>query len=114
MQIPSKALTPDFENNLYCEAYQTLYSGCGTHFANKGNGISYDDYKSGNTLFCFDLSPDLSCNEAHWNINKTGSLRAELRFANPLTQPIVVILYAEFENLLEITHERNIILDYTC
>lgn len=114
VQIPTKPLTPDFANNLYAEAYQTLFTGSGIHFANSGNTISYKDYKSGYTLFCFDLTPDMSCNESHWNLQKNGSLRAELGFASQLTQAIVVILYAEFSNMLEITKDRDIILDYSC
>lgn len=114
VQIPTKPLTPDFANNLYSESYQTLFTGSGTYFDNKGNTISYEDYKSGNTLFCFDLTPDQSCNQPHWNVEKTGSFRAEFRFAAPLVQPIVAILYAEFDNLLEITPQRDIVLDYSC
>lgn len=114
VQVPSKALTPDFTNNLYSEEYHTLFSGCGTHFADKGNCISYKDYKAGNTLFCFDLTPDSSINDSHWNINKSGSFRIELRFANALEQPVVLVLYAEFDNLIEVTQERDIIIDYSC
>lgn len=114
VQIPSKPLQPNFSNNLYTEAYHTLFSGTGIHFSNEGNTISYDDYKNGYCLYAFDLTPDISGHESHWNLQKNGSLRAELRFDEPLNETIVVILYAEFQNLIEINKNRDIILDYSC
>ena len=60
-QIPSKPLQPDFtKENLYMDAYHTLFSGTGIHFLNEGNSISCECYSNGNCLFAFDLTPDLS------------------------------------------------------
>ena len=61
-QIPSKPLQPNFKENLYIEAYHTLFSGCGIHFLNQGNMISRESYAKGSCLFAFDLTPDSSAN----------------------------------------------------
>src|ERR1044071_645911 len=80
-QIPAKPLTPDFKKKQYIRSFYTLFEGTGIHFSDTGNGISYEDYPNGYCLAVFDLTADLSCNESHWNIIKSGTLRAEIRFA---------------------------------
>jgi len=116
IQIPSRPLQPSFVKNesLYVEAYHTLFSGTGIHFLNEGNSISREDYSQGFTLFAFDLTPDLSANCAgHWNLVKHGSLRLEVRFEKPLTSTVNCIVYAEFENVLEIDSSRQVIVDFS-
>ena len=37
VQVPSKPLQPDFKtNNMYIDAYHTLFSGTGIHYLNEG------------------------------------------------------------------------------
>lgn len=115
-QIPSRPLQPIFssEEPLYVDAYQTLFSGTGIHFLNEGNSISRDDYSKGYTLFAFDLTPDLSANCAgHWNLVRHGSLRLEVRFEKALTETINCIVYAEFDNVIEIDSSRQVIVDFS-
>lgn len=113
VQIPAKPLTPDFTNNLYTRSYHTLFSGSGIHFGDTGNEITISEYPNGYCLAAFDLTADLSCHEAHWNIIRSGSLRLEVRFEKPLTETITAIIYSEFDNLIEIDNNRNIIIDYS-
>lgn len=112
-QIPAKPLTPDFEKKQYIRSYYTLFEGTGIHFSDTGNGISYEDYPEGNCLAVFDLTSDLSCNEPHWNIIKSGTLRAEIRFAQALTKTVTFIIFAEFDNIIEVDKNRNINIDYS-
>lgn len=113
VQIPSKPLTPDFANNQYTRTYYSLFEGSGIYFADTGNTISLDEYPHGYCLQAFDLTPDLSCNDPHWNLIKSGALRAEIRFNKPLFQAVTLIVFAEFDNVIEIDKHRNIILDYS-
>jgi hypothetical protein len=110
--ITPQPLTPNFTNDTYIQAYNTLFAGTGIHWKDEGNDISYEDYAGGNTLFCFDLSPDLSASEPHWNLQRQGTLRLEVKFAAPLANPINCIIYAEFQNLIEIDKNRNVVVDY--
>lgn len=113
VQIPSKPLTPDFPNNLYTRSYHTLFSGSGVHFGDTGNEITIGEYPNGYCLAAFDLTADLSSHEAHWNIIRSGSLRLEVRFEKPLKETITAIIYSEFDNLIEIDNNRNIVIDYS-
>ncbi|CAK1593954.1 unnamed protein product [Parnassius mnemosyne] len=113
-QIPSKALQPSFNNSIFTSAYHTLFSGTGIHFRNEGNGISCEQYGKGYCLLAFDLTPDLSANSStHWNLIKHGSVRIEVRFESSLIQTINCIVYAEFDNIIEIDKNRNVTVDYS-
>jgi hypothetical protein len=113
-QVPSKPLQPDFtRGKLYVDAYHTLFSGTGIHYLNEGNGISREDYPHGYCLTAFDLTPDLSANSnSHWNLVRHGSVRIEVRFEAALRKTINCIVYAEFDNILEIDSARQVIVDF--
>ena len=55
----------------------------------------------------FVLSPDLGEND-HFNLTKSGRVMVNLTFAQPLPQAINVIVYAEFQNVLEKDRYRNV------
>lgn len=106
-----KPLEPNFAANQTIEAYMSLFSGTGKQQRDEGNDISREDYSGGYALYAFDLTPDLA-EEGHFNLNKEGSVRVDLKFATALPNTINVIAYAEFENVIEIDRNRNVIFDY--
>jgi len=63
---------------------------------------SAESFSDGFALYAFDLTPDLT-EEDHFNLTKEGSVRLVLKFANALTDPVTVIAYAEFQNVIEST-----------
>ena len=115
VQVPSKPLQPNFRGDqLYIDAYHTLFSGTGVHFLNQGNQISRESYPNGYCLFAFDLTPDLSANECtHWNLVKHGSVRLDVRFSEALANTVNCIVYAEYDNILEIDASRQAIIDFS-
>ena len=114
VQVPSKALQPNFKTCKYVEAYHTLFSGTGIHFLNQGNSISRNDYPHGYCLYVFDLTPDLAANsDTHFNLIKHGSVRIELRFEETLTETLNCIIYTEYDSVLEIDQSRQVSIDST-
>lgn len=112
-QVPSKPVQPEYPNT-YIEAYHTLFSGTGIHFSNEGNSISRSAYPFGYCLYAFDLSQDHSAhNNNHWNLIKQGSVRIELKFSEALTTSLNCILYAEYDNVMEIDSSRQVLIDYS-
>ncbi len=110
-QIPAKPLQPNFEKNKWVRSYMSLYSGTGMLYQDEGNDIDREEYAKGYTLFAFDLTPDLN-DGSHFNLIKQGNLRLELHFAKPLPDTINVVVYAEFDNIIEVDRSRNVIFDY--
>ena len=111
-QIPSKPLTPDFGADLCTRSYASLFSGTGYMGHDRGNQISRSEYAKGFTLFAFDLTPDLD-QSGHFHLLRQGNLRLELHFKTALPQTINVVVYAEFDNVIEIDKPRNVLFDYS-
>ena len=82
-------------------------------YADSGTDITYKDFGNGYSLFCFDLTADGCGNSGtHFELMRQGNLRFKMHFGSPLTQTINIIVYGEFESVLEVTHNREVLLDY--
>ncbi|GIX99585.1 hypothetical protein CDAR_26361 [Caerostris darwini] len=108
---PHAPLELNFDKNNYIKGYHSLFSGTEKIGHDQGLFISREDYIKGNTLFAFNLSPDL-CNGDHLNLIKQSNLRLEIKFSQSLSQTISVIVFAEFDNVMEINKTRNILVDF--
>jgi hypothetical protein len=87
-----------------------LFAGIREH----PNAISITEYPSGYFILAYDLTPDL-CSSEHYNILKDGNLEIVLRFTDDAkisNASITMIAYLEFDNVLEITANRNILCNY--
>ena len=91
----------------FVEGYQSLYK----NIRESGNGITPNAYKNGCALFAFDLTPDL-CSAEHYSLIKDGSLDLDVQMKSSFTDSITFVFYLEFDNIIEITKERNVLVDY--
>ena len=118
-ELPFKQLTLNYENNKenFIQAYNTLFSGTGKMNYNTGLDISREDYPKGYTLYAFDLTPDMCGSSPYFNTVQRGSLTVDITFASaPSTQDgtptaIGMVCYGDFENVIQIDSERNVIYD---
>ena len=90
----------------------TLFSGTCKENRNEGNGIDRTEYNNGYELYAFDLIPDL-CDGDHFNLTKQGIVRLDLKFGAALPNTVTVIAYAEFENVIDIDRNRNVVFDFS-
>ena len=107
-----KAFTPDFDNDIYARSYNSIFTGTGIHHENESLSISPKMYKSGCTLFVWDLTPDL-CGGDHGHPRKQGTLNLELRWKTVLRDTINVIVYSSFQNHISITNTGEVMSDFT-
>ena len=105
-------IEPEFNNGRFIMAYNSLFAGTGKLFRDEGLDIQRVDYSRGYTLYAFDLSPDL-CEDDHVNLTQTGNLRLECKFRVALPHTVNVIAYAEFENIIELDRNKNVVFDYS-
>ena len=111
-QMPAKPLQPNFETSEYISSYMSLFTGTGMVFKDDGNDVSRDEYKAGFTLFAYDLTPDME-ESGHVQLIKQGLVSLGLKFREAIVGAVNVIVYAEFENLIEVDKHRQIICDYS-
>ena len=74
--------------------------------------ISREDYANGYKPFGWDLTPDLG-EDDHFNLIKRGSLHLSVKFGEALPQAVNAIVYAEFQNALEIDRNKNVFYNFT-
>ncbi len=123
-ELPFKQLTLNYESNKenFIQAYNTLFSGTGKMNYNTGLDISRKDYPKGYTLYAFDLTPDMCGASPYFNTIQGGSLTVDITFADTpsaqtfpagTTAPtaIAMVCYGDFENVIQIDSERNVIYD---
>jgi len=106
-----RVLRPDYTNRQYVDAYMSLFTGTNKINRDEGNYISREDYSRGYSLYAYDLSPDLGEND-HFNLVRQGNVRLVLKFANALQRAVSAVVYAEFDSLIEVDRDRNIIYDF--
>jgi hypothetical protein len=102
----------DFENNQYIRGFLSIYQGSGKLGKDEGIDINRDDFSRGFTLVAWDLTPDLAEHD-HLNLTKEGTVRLDAKFRVALPNTINVIVYAEFESIIEIDRNKNILCDYS-
>ena len=110
--ITSRPFEPDFANNMYLRSYLSLYQGLGKLLDDWAPDVTLGEYKNGNTLWCIDFTKDQEAQLDKFHLIQTGNLRIELQFAQATAETLNSVVYAEFDNLLEINKQREVNIDY--
>ena len=119
-EIPFKQLNLDYVGGTgadagktkdFIQAYNTLFSGTGKMYANAGLDITREDYPDGYTLYAFDLTPDMCSSSSYFNAVQRGSLSVDITFQTAPASAIAMVCYGDFENVISIDSQRNVIYD---
>lgn len=110
--FPSQPFKPNYPAELYTQVYVDFMRVTGSLNASRGIGINYEDFlDGGHVIYAFDFTPDMA-DGGHVDRIKYGSLRLEGQFANPLPNAVNVIVFSEYDNLLQVDRARNVITDF--
>ena len=110
-EVPFKPLKLDFDDKLFVTAYNTLFSGTGKLHGNSGSIIKREDYSEGYMIIVADLTPfEIDDN---FDLKAEGTLSIDLVFKSPLAATINVLVYAEYNNVIEIDSNHNTIKDWS-
>ena len=115
VQYPSIPFTPDFTNNLYAREFMSVYECLNQLHSEPTFTITKDEYKTGNVMFGFTFSPDPTddCNKVGYvNPIRYGAVNINMRFSTALPNNINVLLYCEYDNIIQIDATRQPMLDY--
>jgi hypothetical protein len=109
--FPSQPYKLNFTTNTYMHAYHDLVTSLGIANSDKAVGFDRKQYKNGHVLFGFDLTADMS-EGAHVDPIRYGNIRIEGNFSAALAQAVNVIVYAEYDNVMQIDRSRNVMCDF--
>ena len=105
---PRQPYNFDFEDCGYLTGLLSLYRVSGKLNENTDIGISREEYRTAYSLVAFDVDPTASSDFRYLGMPKKGHTRLNIKFKTDLPQPITVILYASFPEVMEIDHVRNV------
>ena len=105
---PHPAFYLDVENGTYLQGLNSLYKISGKTMENSDIGITRDSYQEGYTLIGFDVDPTTSPDFRYVGKLKEGHTKLEIKFKSGLPNPITLILYATFPEVMSIDQARNV------
>ena len=99
----------DFAANKYLEGYWSLVTAMGKIASHQGCTISRQEYKSGYSLFAFDLTPTLCGSDQYIDPHQPGDANISLTFKENLENPINAFVYMEHDSKIIITKTKQVI-----
>ena len=99
-EVPFKPLKLNFDDKLFVTARSTLFSGTGKLHGNSGSIVKREDYSEGYTIIVAELTPFEILD--NFDFKEEGTLSIDLVFKSPLAATINVLVYAEYDNVIEI------------
>ena len=109
--IPSVPYQPTFPDGCIRE-FVDLYRVLGQDEGGPQLNLSFDEYKAQTTLFGFDISGPLGGESGNLSLLKRGSIRLEMRFKEETDKQYKIVVFAQYDNLISIDKDRNVMLDY--
>ena len=108
----NKPFTPNFADGEVLRSYMSLFQATGSLGQNRSFGLTLKHYKAGYSLWGYDLTADQGSEQGQLHPIKTGNMRIDIQFSENLNTAINVIVYAEFDNQIEINGIREVTTDY--
>jgi hypothetical protein len=108
--VPNAPLTMDANAGLVNRAYRELYNNLNCEDKNFGLQFSEDGFRKGSAIYVTNLSPTKGYQVT--NPNENGILKLGVKFQVALTQPIVMVVYGEFNSSFEITSAKSVRVNY--
>ena len=110
--VPYRPFTPNFDNKLCVREFMSLFQSMEMFNRDDSFDVTLAEYAAGGyVLFAFNLTPDLSVS-GYAQPYQEGNIRLEISFSQATTKAINVVVMAIFDAKVEITRNRQVILDY--
>jgi hypothetical protein len=111
--ITTRPFEPDFRSSrAWLRDYLSVYQCLGKLRSDYSFDITLDEYPHGYCLWGYDFTPDQGADSDVFHPIQQGNVRVELQFREAPTAALNVVVYAEFDNCIEISHTREVLLDF--
>lgn len=115
IQYPARAFQPKFEEGLFVREYMSLFKALNQNTTETFIDITQSDCKTDKFILAINYAPDLSNGMGavgHASQQQHGSMSIHLKFSKPLPKAINVLVYCEFDTVLEIDELRQSTLPF--
>lgn len=110
--FPRNGYAMDYKAGLYVDAYVGFIQTLNQNGTDSYASIDMDTFTSEACIYGFNLVPDLTngCGlTGHVSEPRDANIRFDLRFAEPTTDNLNALIFAEYDTLVEITRDRQLI-----
>ena len=111
LKVNGQSMFSEIETNFtggqYYQAYTSFLKGCNLLFAPYKNAITPSMFKTGNTLFVFNLAPDGE-DSGGFSTLKEGKLSLEIKTSVALAKPVTIVVFFEHDAVMEINRDRQV------
>jgi hypothetical protein len=116
VQYPPKPYAPNFSliGGTYARELMSIYEALDQTDGETTCEINREYFRQGNTILGFNFAPDLTAGSGitgYINPIRLGTIRLHVRFSQPLEKTYSVLVYFEFDKILEIDINRNAFID---
>ena len=113
-QVPSMGLEANFKRGQFSDMYFELLKNLGFYPHDWGNSLTDLQFKGGSFVLLYDLTPDEAGDGVDFvTTRRHGTVKASLRFDDPLETTVTVIALGQFDNTVVIDKNRSVVFDYT-
>ncbi|XP_062607034.1 uncharacterized protein F54H12.2-like [Saccostrea cucullata] len=112
LDVSTRCFKPNFNDDFYLRSYLSLYQALGKLGEDWAPDITPEEYKSGYTLWGWDFTKNQDAQSDKFHLIETGNLRVEVQFTNNTANTINCVVYAEFDNVIDINKQREVAIDY--
>jgi len=111
---PGNSLKPDFEKNNFAREYSWLFGEVGCLQPDRALCITPEGFKDGGglSIIPYDLGPD-RCNQTHRHQGVMGTIDLELRWKAALTNPITILVYMCYDQIVKIPKASGRVIEIT-
>jgi hypothetical protein len=112
MIFPTPPITCDFDRGNYVEAYRHLLASLHADKNVHVPFITFDDFKKGSFLICWDMSADqYGCDDPQMLVNKSANIKLSVEFRKPLPKSITFMFFFQMEQRVLINQSRQITVE---
>jgi hypothetical protein len=106
-EMPYNELKMNFGAEEVVSGFMTLFRGSKLWSSNNSNYITLKDYRTGYTLYVFNMAPDDAGSDA-FQLSKTGNVTIDITASEATTTAISIIALFEYDSFLEIDKNRTV------
>ena len=112
LEYPTPAITCDFANKNYVEAYRHLLASLQADKSAFVPDITLKDFENGAFILSWDMSPDqYGCDDPQMIVNRSSNIKLSIEFKTPLAKAVTLIFYYQLESRVTLNQSLQVTIE---